>query len=160
MKLYEITKEIEELLEQYNTVEDDAVRAAIERELDTKFKNRDEKLANVCAVAKNLESDLEQYDSEIKRLKTQRDSIKKHIERLRNYITSNLGVGNKWEHGVHKLSWRKSKALVIDESKGVYPEFQRVIYEVNREAAREHLEGGGSPLPFAWIEERENLQIK
>ena len=160
MNIYEINNSISSLIDQYNTVEDDDVREAIAKELDILEISRDEKLSSLCAVVKNLESDEEAYANEIKRLKKEKDYVESKIERIRVCISNCLGVGNKWQSGVHKLSWRESKALIVDETKGVFPEFQKVVYEVDKASVKEHLDGGGSPLPFAWYEQRKNLQIK
>ena len=160
MNLYEINSSISSLIDQYNSVEDDAVREAIAKELEALEGNRDEKLSSLCALVKNLESDFDQYTAEIRRLSKEKSCVEKKIERLKACLSHCLGAGNKWQAGIHKLSWRKSTALIIDESKGVYPEFQKVIYEVDKASVKEHLDGGGSPLPFAWYEQRENLQVK
>jgi hypothetical protein len=158
MKLYEFPPALSDLVEEREHTDDPELLAALDSRIVALEMGLDEKISGICAVVKNKSSDIDQVDAEIKRLKNLKTSLEGSVEWLKWYLTTILPYPSKWAQGVHRLSYRKSKALELDEEKTPL-EFRSVEYPVNKEAVREALDGGAK-LDFAHYVEHRNLQVK
>lgn len=113
MKLYEISKQYEILLEQYYECETLESEEALLAQLNEVANLRDEKLAACCGWYKNLEAELQAVKDHSKYLKERKSHLEKKIENFEKYIKANLPDGA-WSNGLHKLSIRKSVQTIVD----------------------------------------------
>lgn len=159
MKLYEI---------------DEALTGCVDMEtgeiLDSKLweqlKNeRVSKLENIGCWIKNLASDCDQLKQEENSLKARREAIEAKIARLREFLMSALD-GNKLESPRVRVSYMKSKAVVLDDeakcadilmSKGYTECLNKPT--IRKTDLKKRLEAG-EKIDGCRIEERKNMVIK
>lgn len=165
MKLYEINTEIDKAIETMMANVDPETGEVRQEDLD-KLGDlqlaRDEKLDNIGAYMKNIASDIDALKNEEKALEARRKVKENEIERLKAYVASNLN-GEKFESARVSFSFRKSKAVVIDEA---YIENIPAEYliaqepKIDKKALKADIEAGKDLDGIAHIEEKQNLQIK
>lgn len=159
--LYEITKEMLILSELGDeSLTDDEIAARLG---DLQIE-RDEKLASICGLIKNIEGDAEKIKAEEVRLKEKRERCERRVESIEKWLKSNLAPGEKWKDSVHSIGWRKSESVVPAENNlmdnPVIPmEYQKVTVAPDKAAMKKDLKAG---MPIAgWkLEEKQNIQIK
>lgn len=159
MPIYYLANAVNELIELIANAEDDGQRLEYERLLAETQAELDKRLHCLCSWCRNLELEIEAYETEGRRLREEKTSREKKLERIKNYLGILVGEGNKWSQGTHKISWRKSTSLQIDEGSSIHPLFCKHIEEHDKESIREHLLGGGT-LDFARMIEKQNIQVK
>jgi len=162
MKLYEINGELEKLI-------DPETGEIADFELFEHFgMERTAKIENIALWIKNLDSDAESIRAEEKNLKARRVSAENNAERLREFLTSMLSDGEKFETSRVKLSWRKSESVKIlipeDDfiawAKTIRPDVLRFEEPtINRTAIKKML-NAGEEITAATILQSNNLQIK
>lgn len=157
MKLYEICLEIQSILDDIDAGVIGETDAAVE--LDALGKDGDEKIRNICGLIKNLEAESGAIDAEVSRLRKRSKSLEGRIDWLKNYIGSAVGEGNRWVNGVHRISWRRSKAVVVLESllDGKWWR-EKLVREPDKLAIKAELEAGNA-IAGAVLNERWNMQI-
>lgn len=113
-------------------------------------------------VRQSEEIGIAHFDAEIQRLKM----LKLRMEKARDIafaaIEAVLPKGEKVESDYVKVSWRKSKAVVIEGAVELLPEeFQRtkITVDADRTKIKAAIEAGHE-VPGASLVERQNLQIK
>lgn len=165
MKLYEINSEIDKAIETMMANVDPETGEVRQEDLDRLGDlqlARDEKLDNIGAYMKNIASDIEALKNEEKALEARRKVKENEIERLKAYVASNLN-GEKFESARVCFSFRKSKAVVIDEA---YIENIPAEYliaqdpKIDKKALKADIEAGKDLDGIAHIEERINISVK
>jgi len=165
MTLYEINKAIEDAIlniyaqvdEETGEIPDDAMQALNDLQMA-----RDEKLDNIGCFIKNLEAEAKALKEEEQALYSRRKVKENEIERLKAYVVSNLN-GQKFESARVCFSFRKSKAVVIDEAYIENIPSEYLIAQepkIDRKALKADIESGKNLDGIAHIEEKQNLQIK
>jgi len=162
VKLYEINGELEKLI-------DPETGEIADFELFEQFvMERTAKIENIALWIKNLDSDAESIRAEEKNLKARRVSAENNAERLREFLTSMLSDGEKFEAPRVKLSWRKSESVKI-----LIPEADFIIWanavrpdllrynepELDKTAIKKALQDG-EEITAATLLKSNNLQIK
>lgn len=161
MTLYEIERELANLIAEYeNAVDDDGQMLWDTDELDSRFAElemaREQKILNTAAYIKNVEAEAEAIRSEEIALAKRRKTNENLANRLRALIERNA-QGEKFKNARVQISWRKSEAVSII---GEVPEmYSRVKIEPDKSKIKDELKKGAE-LPFAILEEKQNLQIK
>lgn len=165
MKLYEINTEIDKAIETMMANVDPETGEVRQEDLDRLGElqiARDEKLENIGCYIKNLEAEAKAIKEEEQALKKRRESKEHQAESLAKYITQMLG-GEKWESSRVAFTFRKSKAVVIDEA---YIENIPKEYlveqdpKIDKKALKADIEAGKDLEGIAHIEERINLSVK
>lgn len=159
MKLFEIPSAMEELIDQETgeLTDEEQYLALAER-----LENGKEYIA---LQIKNLESDAEalavQKDIFAKREKVARNAA----SRLKGYLSMLLD-GATLKTDKVSVGWRKSKKVVLDDNfiywaieNGETDFLREKQPEVNKTAVKEALEQG-KELPYASLEETQNIQIR
>ena len=165
MTLYDINGEIEATImemmasvdEETGEVSDEAMEKLSELQMA-----RDEKLDNIGAYIKNLDAEAKALKEEEQALASRRKVKENEIERLKAYVASNLN-GQKFESARVCFSFRKSKAVVIDEAYIENIPSEYLIAQepkIDRKALKADIEAGKDLDGIAHIEEKQNLQIK
>jgi len=165
MTLYEINQAIEEAIlniyanvdEETGEVSDEAMEALTDLQMA-----RDEKLEGIGCYIKNLEAEAKAIKEEEEALKKRREAKEKRAKSLTKYVASMLG-GEKWESTKVSYTFRKSKAVVIDEAYIENIPSEYLIAQdpkIDKKAIKADIEAGKNLEGIAHIEERINMSIK
>lgn len=169
MNLYEIESSIYELLENgFNaacvdpeTGEIDALKAAAY--LEALQLERGVKIENIAVFIKTLEAESAAIREEEKRLKARREAKEKKAERLKEYLkASMLAFGDKkFETARVALSFRTSKQVIVPDIEKLDKAFvkEKIEYAADKTAIKKAIDGGAT-VEGAYIEEKQNLNIK
>lgn len=123
----------------------------------------DNKINATVRLIKNRELSSAVLEYEIKRLKDLKKGNDKAVENIKGFISRAMldhGI-EKIETDICKLSFRKSKAVVIEEIENIPKNFlnETVTVTPDKMAIKEAIESG-EVVPGAHVEENMNLQIK
>lgn len=161
MNLYEINKQIENF--DFEIDEETGEILNLD-ELDDLKLTRDEKIENIALYIKNLNADEKALDDEIKALQARKKEKQSKAYNLSCYLKTTLGSRN-FETARCKLSWRKSKKVIIDNESAFINAFRfsdlvkhKEEFVIDKKETKKYLENNHSY--FAHIEEFQNLQIK
>lgn len=161
MNLFEINNQIENFEFEFDELTGEVLNL---EELDELKLTRDEKIENIALFIKNLKADEKALDDEIKSLKARMESKSRKIDNLSRYLEITLG-NNKFESPKCKVSWWKSKQVVIDDEKQFIDQFsdtsmvtRKVDMKINKTEVKKYLQE--NKCSIAHIEEKQNLQIK
>lgn len=163
MKLYEINRELEKIIDVDGMSVDEETGEIIDKEaLNALQMQRDEKIENIGCFILNLISDAKQLDEEAKKLKARADGAKKKADWLKGYLTSQVKAGEKMNFTRCRIGWIKSKRVIFTVSPEELPgEFKttKVTITGNKTAMKKALtEGRG--MEYARLEEVNNIQVK
>lgn len=153
MTLYEITTDIQQLLEMAQDPEVDPqiisdTMEGLEAELETKAEG-------YIVVIKELEAQEEKYRAEISRLGKHLDTIGKNIDRMKNRLLEAMQAAGKdklpTEH--FKLSVAKNGGLApLVYDRDVPSEYRKIVYQIDTQKIRDALKT--EKLDFAHLGER------
>lgn len=119
-----------------------------------------EKIENCIKVIRNKNARVEAYKAEIARLDALKKTESKAIEEIKKRISEamRLTQHDKLDTTLFKVGFRKSKAVVVDETK-LPKKYQIVSYKPDKKTIKELLNSGAT-IRGAHIEERRNLSIR
>ncbi len=163
MSLYDTTKEIKaiesKMMEWAESHDGDITDFPLGVELDGLTEAKEEKIVSMALWYKNMLSDAEAIDNEVKKLQKRKKYIDNNADRLKDYIALCLGDGNKLNDPKVVLSWKKSKSVSVFGD--VPTEYKRIktTEEADKVAIKLAIESG-EKLDFAEIIEKQNIQIK
>lgn len=157
--LYDLSKAQELLLEEMLNADTDEARGEYIRLYNELEEDKDAKIAGLCALIKNKQALAQMYFDEAQKLRDKYVTLDGSVETLKAYLKKWVPEKEKWRHGVHSIGWRKSTKLFIDAKAPVPSQFKKIREEIDTDAVREHLDGGGT-LDFASYVESQNIQVK
>lgn len=142
---------------------------AITDTLDAINQEFDEKLDNIACLYKSLLGEAELLDAEAKKL-SERARFKKNVcERLKNYLSSNMGAmgRDKFENGRTKITFSKSKSLEIEDEDALFSSLiatdkmnlVKLERKFDKTGIKKEILAGGY-ISGATIKENRNIQIK
>ena len=163
MSIYTL-KEINSMI--YNIqqlIEDGADQEQIEVLLnaqDILEMERGSKLESYAMVVKNLESNVNGIELEIKRLTERKRFMQNNINRLKEYMMETLSTveGNRMKTEKFTFSFRKSSSVEITNENLVPSEFIKIEKKIDKAQIKNLLKQ--HELEFARLVESKNLQIK
>ena len=119
-----------------------------------------EKIENCIKVIRNKNARVEAYKAEIARLDALKKSENKAIEEIKKRISEamRLTQHDKLDTTLFKVGFRKSKAVIVDETK-LPKKYMKAKWSPDKETIKELLKGGAT-IRGAHIEERSNLNIR
>lgn len=119
-----------------------------------------EKIENCIKVIRNKDARIESYKTEIKRLQALKSSEEKAVERIKSSISEamRLTQHDKLDTTLFKVGFRKSEAVVVDETK-LPKKYQVATYKPDKKTLKELLKSG-KHIKGAALEERSNLSIR
>ena len=145
---------------------DDAIMECIDPEtgeIDTERYDalqieRTKKLENVAMYQKECVAEAEAIGSEIKKLTERKRAAERRAESLKRYLVMAL-EGAKFKTPRVVISYRASKAIVIDDLDALPESFCRIQLSPDKEAIGKAI-ADGAEVPGARVEERSNMIIK
>ena len=156
MKLYEISREIEEALIQDDAAFDPATLQALKVEFEAKLEG--------CAAAiKNLRAESDAVNAEIKRLQARKAAIDNNARGLREYVRTYLERVKirKIHAGIHKfLIQRNSQpsVAVIDQDL-IDPQYLNVEIKTDCKAIAANFKKTGEEIPGTKISVGSHLRV-
>lgn len=167
MTLYNIDNKILEIIERGFVVDEDTgeiIDSAeeVNAKLEELEFDRTAKIENIALYIKNMESLVVSLKAEEKALADRRRAREKRIENLKNYLTSSMVVANEngFETSKVCISFRKSESVVVNEEILDRKYFnEKVTYTPDKTAIKKALKDGAT-IDGAYIETKQNLQIK
>lgn len=167
MTLYNIDKEILEIIERGFIVDEETgeiidAHEEVSAKLEELEFDRTAKIENIALYIKNMESLVVSLKAEEKALADRRRAREKRIESLKNYLTSSMVAAN--ENGIETskvcISFRKSESVVVNEEILDRKYFnEKVSYTPDKTAIKRALKDGAT-IDGAYIETKQNLQIR
>ena len=161
MRLYEIDKSIEQVIENGFSVDEETGELLFSSEdLEKLSIDRSSKIENTALVIKNYLALAEDIKQEETVLKERRNSILKRADYLQNLLSMSLN-GEKFETAKCSISFRKSAKVIIDENVNLPEEYTKSIIKVepNKAEIKNALKQG-IEIKGCRIEETQNIQIK
>lgn len=160
MNLYELTTEAKMLA---SLLETEELTPELESMLVINQQELSDKSMNYAKVIRNLESDSDAIDNEIKRLKAIKEAKDKAIDKMKEAVrNAMLSAGiDKIESSLFKLSLRRSEAVEVVNIDQL-PESLIVVKKTvsaDKVKIKEQIKNG-IPVEGAVIVENFNLQIK
>lgn len=162
MKLYEIPEEYRKVLEGVQV--DEETGEILGTDALVEFAgDLNETIKNTGLYLFELDSEAQQIDAQIKRLKARKDGMKRRADTLKNLMLDAMTSS-----GLKKVSdplvtvyLRKSTATIVDEMDILPKELLRVKVETSPDliAIGKKLKAG-EVVPGAHLEERQNVNIK
>lgn len=161
MTLYEINKEIAELLESAFDPETGLINDESTDLLEQLSANLQDKIIDYGLVIKNKMTLANAIREEEKNLAKRRKSLENQIDTLKGIIAPHIVANGKIENEKIRLSTRKSESIdIIDE--GAIPfryKIEQISYKVDKNEIKKSIKDGDS-IPGAQLVENHNLQIK
>src|SRR3990167_7686218 len=164
-KLYQITGDIIEAIELYNSVETDEQLLDVEGRLNGLQIRFEEKAVAVAKHIINESGDLDAIETEIERLTALKRTRENGIKRLKNYILSNMLAANTPEidGGTMKLKVRKNppSVNVLDETQvpDTYKRTKTVI-EIDKKEILAAWKAGQIGVAGTEVKQGSRLEIK
>ena len=160
MRLYEIDANLRALwtkiAEQDGEITEEDMQALNELELA-----KNDKLEGYGVIIREMKSEIDECDAEIKRIKDIADKKKNAMERLKKALQDFM-ISNeidKYESVKVKLSFRKSQSLEIEEGAILPDILMRIKKEPDKTAIKEFIINGGE-LQGVFLLDKKNIQIK
>ena len=164
MKLYEIDDKLRDMLDQaYQIAEEnegeipDSLEtsiAALEYERDQIIDYFADEIANLSAISKA-------YAEEAKKFAAWKKTADGRVEWINQYLSGIIPLGQKWQSERHKITWRKSQAVVLRcDPENLPEEFLRVKIDANKTAIKAAIKCGEKLDDIAYIEEKQTLSVK
>ena len=167
MTLYNIDNKILEIIERGFIVDEETgeiidAHEEVSAKLEELEFDRTAKIENIALYIKNMESLVVSLKAEEKALADRRRAREKRIENLKNYLASSMVAAN--ENGIETskvcISFRKSESVVVNEALLDQKYFnEKVSYTPDKTAIKKALKDGAT-IDGAYIETKQNLQIK
>lgn len=161
MRLYEIDKSIEQVIENGFSVDEETGELLFTSEdLEKLSIDRSAKIENTALVIKNYLALAEDIKQEETVLKERRNLILKRADYLQNLLSMSL-KGEKFETAKCSISFRKSAKVIVDENVNLPEEYTKSIIKVepNKAEIKNALKQG-IEIKGCRIEETQNIQIK
>lgn len=122
---------------------------------------KNDKLEGYGVIIREMKSEIDECDTEMKRIKEIADRKKNAMERLKKSLQEFM-IGNeidKFESVKVKLSFRKSQSLEIEEDAIIPEDLMRIKKEPDKTAIKEFIVNGGE-LQGVHLLDKKNIQIK
>ncbi len=152
MNIYDINRAIENCITEEGEVID-------EQALTELLMAKEEKIENVACWIKNLTAEAEAIKAEKERLAERQKKAEEKAESLKKWLAFAL-EGEKFTTARVAISYRKSVSVQVDESlldKKYMKE--KVTYTPDKTALKKALQAGEN-IEGAYLEEKQNIQIK
>lgn len=160
--LREIASDLNFLFARYNQDAEltDDERMEIEQKLDALSTDRSVKLDSIWGFVEHDEAESERLKKEIERLTKWK---KQHDDRaawMEHYVSVMLN-GERVETDWHKFFFKASEAVIVTDETAVPDEYRGEVKRPSPSLTKikEALRAGQS-LPWAYLEQRKNLQVK
>ena len=160
--LYEIDIELQRIMseaEEQAIENDGEISDIIAERLEGLQQDRDVKIGNICRYIKSLNGEAEMVKAEANKLTDRAKVTENKAEFLKKYLSGFIPEGQKFSDENSKISWRKSKSIIISEHAEIPEEYQKVTVEPDKTALKKAVESGEKITGVALLE-KQNIQIK
>lgn len=163
MRLYDLEVRVRELTDALSLSVDaetgEIAEGAI-AELEAALKERDERVLDIACYYREVMAEAGAVKAEAERLRARMQVLTNRADRLKDLIAGALQPGETRSDARVRLSWRKTKSVVVSTVPELLPaEFQRTKVEADKVALRKALDGGAT-IEGAYIAEDASLQIR
>ena len=161
MKLYEINRVIEEVINRGYAIDEETGELLFSSEdLEQLQIDRSDKIEGIALTIKNYLALADDIKAEEQNLKARREATTKKAQWLENYLTEMLN-GEKFETAKAQISFRKSVKVIVDEGVQLPEEYIKttVKTEPNKTAIKNAIKDGAEIIGCR-LEESQNIQIK
>lgn len=168
MKLYEIQKDIEELLDQVD-FETGEIPPEISYKLAIREENKLVKVGNYVYRIKNLRSDVKELADEIKRLEAIKKARQSEVNYLTNLLDSNLH-GERIKQPTWSISYLPKDSIddtdldqeMLEEIHKTNPELveKKIIYQLDKKLAMDTYKKTGVLPKNIKVITKQNIQVK
>lgn len=158
LSLYEINKQIAEF--RYDIDEETGEILNFD-ELEALNITRDEKIESLLLYVKSLRAEVSAIKSEEKSLEERRKAKENLADRIEEYAAANLH-GKPFETARIRVSWRKSSSVEILNADAVPERFLdiQIVRKPMKSEIKKYLDNTDEEVPWARINEKNNIQIK
>lgn len=158
--IYELSEDFKAVSALVDTAETEEELQAINDTLDAISAELDVKLENSAKFIKNLDTDIDGLDKEIKRLTLIKKRKAALIERLKLNCDNAMKLNNETTKkvGIFTFSYRKSEKTIVDDVNKLPDELKKVEYKPMAAEIKKYIKKHGS-VDGARIETHMNLQI-
>lgn len=165
--LWEINSELEELVFEYEEVEEEEDRKKVEEKIKDLKLTYEKKVVNIGLLIKNWVAYEDMLKEEIDRLQKRKKAFETRREWLKGYLKANM-IGNKFESPYVTITFRKSESIEVDPAADLEAEAKKnpslfrvkTVYEVDKVAVKEQIKQTGVKPDFCELKEKQNIQIK
>lgn len=140
---------------------DGEITPEIEAAFVRAFAARDQQLEALATLLKTADSEDLVISAEIARLQGLKKQVGSKTERLQEFVKSLLPIGEIWNSGLHKFSYRTSQAVEV-AADAILPEAYyrtKIVTEVDKQKLKVDLKGGAT-VPGVQLVTRFNLNLK
>jgi hypothetical protein len=120
--------------------------------------DKDDIIEDAVCTAKEIAGLIKLHKEEEERLAQRRRTLLSKLDTIEAWLGSAIGPEG-WERGFHRLSWRKSKSVEVEDAEKLPLEFTRVKLEADKTALKKALEGGAT-FEGVKLVEKSSLQVK
>ncbi len=130
------------------------------KHLDTLREDIGERALSIGVWIKNLISDEKAIKEEVKALTARAKAKANKAAGLKNYLSSILEAGTKYEDSKCKISWRKSESISIDIDAEKLPElFQKVAITADKTELKKAIKAG-IDIEGTSLVSKQSIQVK
>lgn len=163
MKLYEMISDFNELNALLEDETQEVDTNTINEILEEINVNIDEKIGNISSLIKNKMALAKAIKEEETALKARRERAEKEVESLKCYLSEQmLQIGKmKYEDSRHKITFRKSTSVEIDED--LFPDelkVQEIKYKIPSKTELKAKLEDGEEIQGVKLVSKDNIQIK
>lgn len=161
MKLYEITTQYQEVLDDMRDAENGEALAEIADKLAKIEGSLEEKLDNCARVLRSLEAEADVFEQEAKRLSDKARLLANHADRFKNYIALCLGEGNQIKTPLFSFRWLTRESVEVLSPDLIPPQYQRTktTVEPDKKMIMQDIQNGAE-ITGARLIKKHHLQIK
>lgn len=169
MKLYELNREIETILEDGYTEEavdketGEITKESLETALNSLSVTRNQKIENIALYIKNTEALQNEIETEEKKLRKRKEQLRKKADWLKEYLTGNMQIlgDTKFESAKVRISFRKSTSTEITNEMILPAEYYDEKVEIKPSLTRiKKAILSGEIVPGAELKEKANIKIE
>lgn len=161
MMLYEVHAQLQMLYDALFEAESEEVALKLQAEIDELNIPYEEQLVSKVGYYKNLCAELEKFEAALKVMSLKKDVLKDRIARSKTQLEAYAPKG-KWKSsdGVHKIGWRESSGVEVEDESLVPIQYKREVYklEVDKKLAKPDMENGAT-IPGLSYYKKNNIQI-
>ena len=160
MKLYELAdgyRQVQELYEEAQTEED--LQCLVDT-LDAIQDSLEVKVENIASLMKNLEAEATMFKQEEERLAKARKSRLATVERLKNYLDTQLTFAGikELKAGIFTCKYRKSESVEVSDLDKLPLEYVKVEYKPNKTEIKKAIKAN-QEVPGAALVENMNFTV-
>lgn len=164
--LYELTeyqRELYRMLSDEDMInpETGEINPVLEEQLNITQESIEKKALAVGIVIKQLDADAKAIKEEKLNLEKRQKTIERNVERLKDYLTTNMQIAgiSELEAPRIKLTFRKSEVVEILNQEVIDEKYYAIKKEISKSSIKAALKAGEN-VQGAQLVEKQNLQIK